>query len=78
MFAKSFIVSALLACGALAAPTSSVANELEKRSRSGDATDLPDGRCEAHIYIESKRSILHNTTSNYQELTTVTQRTQSS
>jgi hypothetical protein len=52
MFAKSFITSVLLACSALAAPSHSIATELEKRG--ADATDLADGRCEAHIYAESK------------------------
>ncbi|KAM0719637.1 hypothetical protein Q7P37_003768 [Cladosporium fusiforme] len=54
MLAQSFLASALLACGALAAPTSSLAaavdapstaNAVEKRA------DWQEGKCQAHINV---------------------------
>lgn len=51
MFAKSFFASALLATGALAAPTVSQPTpaEIDKRA------EWKTGKCEAHIFVESKK-----------------------
>lgn len=54
MFAKSFFASALLATGALAAPTisNSAPAELEKRA------DWQEGKCENHIFVDGTSAII--------------------